>query len=902
MKQLLIALFLPALVAAATLTGVVKDPSGAVVAAAGVIARNTVTNETRSTSSSATGAFTIDNLAPGQYLVAVQKEGFETAEQRFTMSEKDNALTFNLKIAQVETAVEVTGKRSALANSDPNYRALRDISLTTAYSVENFSLTRDVGVFTFRNGHFAFAAPVLGRTAIAVFTGEASFSLKPAIVPESKHLELITGSQIVEEEFESAVFVFTDGTGEAIVKAGHAVAATAHDAELLRDFHHTMRHSNEYARSLLESMLASDGMPNADAVLLGELYNPGAGGSFSAFLHGRKHAHLRFVVQPRGALRRMLSPEESGLFNMDPGGAQDGIWYLTHLGAEWKSGTANGDEDKRIIATKHYTIETTLGKRGRLSGVADLQFEALRDGDRVLDFGLLASLRVTRVLGAGGKEISFIQEGRRQDGAFYVVLPEATVKGHAYTLHMEYEGNKVVNDAGGGSMSVGARESWYPSSGPFNDHATYDLTFKVPRHYTLVSIGKLEKEWREDDYEVTHWICDVPVAVAGFNYGDYKKKEKYDDATKYNVEAYATAELPDEIRQHARGNASMSPSSMANNAVVDAQNSVRIFERFFGPLPFGRIAITQQPQFFFGQSWPTLVYLPVSAFLDSTQRYMLLGSNTFRFSEFIDEVTPHEVSHQWWGHVVGWSTYHDQWLSEGFADFSAGLFLQGTEKTPDKYIKYWERARKTILEKNQFGKSANEAGPIWMGLRLDTFKTGSAYQRLVYPKGGYVLHMLRTLMYDNATGDDNFIALMHDFVKSYAQKNATTEDFMEVVNRHMTKGMDLEGNGRSGWFFREWVYDTQVPRYHLDYTLTPAADGKVVFAGKLTQSDVSAGFKMRVPVYGEFDGHMVRLLAIGVGGNSTTAEVKVVLPKKPKKVVLNAFYDVLCSEATASEL
>jgi hypothetical protein len=138
-----------------------------------------------------------------------------------------------------------------------------------------------------------------------------------------------------------------------------------------------------------------------------------------------------------------------------------------------------------------------------------------------------------------------------------------------------------VTKEGGGNFSVGARESWYPSLNSFRDHAQYDLTFKVPKQYTLVSVGKLEKSWTEKDFACTHWISEVPMPVAGFNYGAFKKKEIVDSVTGIHIEGYAGSELPDYLQgateHRRRGN--LSPSALNDQIITEAQNAMRLFTR-----------------------------------------------------------------------------------------------------------------------------------------------------------------------------------------------------------------------------------------------------------------------------------------------------------------------------------
>jgi aminopeptidase N len=293
-----------------------------------------------------------------------------------------------------------------------------------------------------------------------------------------------------------------------------------------------------------------------------------------------------------------------------------------------------------------------------------------------------------------------------------------------------------------------------------------------------------------------------------------------------------------------------------------------------------------------------LVYLPICGFFDDTQKHYLgLGGENLNKHMYWDVVTPHEVAHQWWGHTVGFRGYRDQWMSEGFADASASIFLQLTRPKLDDFIHFWKEERRMLTEKNQFGFRPIDVGPVTMGIRLSSPNAGwNIYGDLVYPKGAYILHMIRMMMWSPKDGDARFKATMQDFVNTYRLQAATTEDFKATVEKHMSAGMDLEGNHRMDWFFREYVYGTDLPAYHFEGQATPN-DAGVSLHVVLTQSGVPANFKMLVPIYLEFvDGNVMHLGSANITGDSTVDKT-IQLPKLPaavKKVSINNYYDVLC--------
>jgi hypothetical protein len=887
----------PVLLAAQTISGTVQDPSGAVVAGARVIITGESLAQPIELTSDGLGKFASPDLKVGTYSVRVIRDGFETLTK--TVDVKGAVLLqLTLGIAQQQVNVNVTGKNLAFENSDPLYRQLRGVGAGQTYQIDNFTLPCDVGTFQFVKGTLTVINPVDGVETGAIFVGEGHFTLKPVLHMDIKELERRTGSAEFGEDFTEVVFRFTREAWATFAPGlGAKIGTPAEPAVALSRWRERMRERRERPLGFTQYLLQGETMDNVDADLLAALYNPGHPPFFNAYIRGKKRKDLRFFVRTRvGALPQMDSPEEVALINYDPEGMDDGVWYLAHLKSEYVNRTANSGEDRRLFATVRYKIETVIAKNDHLFGTATITFEPIVAGERVLKFGLLPNLRVARVADEQGQALYWIQESRKEDGSFYAILPQAPEAGKEHSITVEYTGDKVLEQAGEGSFYVAARTSWYPNLNGFGEHALYDLTYKVPHNYKVVSVGKLQSESTEQGFAVTHWVTPIPVAVAGFNYGDYRKVELTDEKTGYKLSGYYLTELPYSL-MHAKEGAflqSMAPGAMTKYALEQTRAQMQLCTYYFGKSPYDDIYITEQPNFNFGQSWPNLVYLPISAYMDSTQRWMLMGHISRSLTGFVQEVTPHEVAHQWWGHSVGWASYHDQWLSEGFAEFSAALFLQqavGKDWRKD-YIDFWERRQKQILEKNNFGVAPNDAGPIWMGERLNSPKSEGAYQNVVYPKGAYVLEMLRSMMYSNEDRDKAFIAMMHDFVESHHDKAATTESFKAIAEKHMTKEMDLQRNGRLDWFFGEWVYGTQVPRYHFEYQLSPAEAGKVKLHMTVTQSEVDDHFGMVLPVFADFGNGMVPILQFAIGGNSTRS-MDAILPGQPKKVALNAYKEIL---------
>jgi hypothetical protein len=748
--------------------------------------------------------------------------------------------------------------------------------------VKDLVLERDAFRITLQSGAVHLLAPLGRDTFGAVFIGQGNYLLNPATPAERRHLQLVTNStEVLRDRFTKLILLFTDRTAAEVLAHAPVETGTA-DQAATRAYEDYLDHQRNE-------------LPNFHLRVLADLLNrpTRTDGVFLAFVEGQSHSPVLLAIDPLGIsnLTKSFSffgGEEVALFSFN--NLNGGLWYSSTYASQAANG--RGRPARMLADASHYDIDTTLDG-GSLRGTTTITFAPTVDGVRVLPLELFQRLRIrTATVDRGGSPIpaTVLQEGGSSIGgdAADVALQfsEPLSRGVPMKVTLAYEGRDVVTAVGGGVFSIGARDSWYPNVGIFDDVATYAMTFRFPARNDLISVGEQVSERTEGGQKVSVWRSQVPIRVAGFNYGDYDKKTQADAQAGVTVDVFVT-KGPENFL------------AMAGTPLADTVNTARVAIQYFGTSTFPRVSLTQQPQMASAQSWPGLIYLSTISFVggsDLAMGFRGLDPRALQsLKEFGNTVTWHEVAHQWWGHQVGWSSYRDQWLSEGFAEFTAALLLE-VNSGRRKADSFWEARRGEVLGKTT-GVANHEAGAITQGFRLRTPRSPGAGQATMYSKGAYIVHMLRMMMREEGTPDPDrqFKAMMTDFVKTWSGKNPSTDDFKTVAERHMTRDMNLTGDGKLDYFFNQWVYGSDIPTLTSALEAADLGGGKYRITGTITQADVPADFRTRVPIYLDYGNDKTGRLGTLVltGATSTKVNVEVPLPQKPRRVFINGYHDVL---------
>jgi hypothetical protein len=172
------------------------------------------------------------------------------------------------------------------------------------------------------------------------------------------------------------------------------------------------------------------------------------------------------------------------------------------------------------------------------------------------------------------------------------------------------------------------------------------------------------------------------------------------------------------------------------------------------------------------------------------------------FTGFNDFFLAHELAHQWWGQAVGGRNYHEQWLSEGFAQYFAAMYAQHQRGD--------ELFASVVKQLRHWAMDQSKQGPVYLGYRLGHIRNESrVFRALVYNKGAAVLHMLRRLM-----GDEKFFAGLRRFYAASRFRKVGTEDLRLAMEAE--RGQSLER------FFDQWIYGTQLAKLKFSYRVEGA--------------------------------------------------------------------------------
>ena len=757
-------------------------------------------------------------------------------------------------------------------------------------------LRRGDALLSFEEGTLAFLLPFDGRVTGAVFSGRGHILAVPRDPSEKQQMGYFLGAPVLDQDFVTAYIRFTDDTADELLHQFQAAKLEPQlDATFVLEWEPALSQPNprQTLRILLD-WLSPVRQPYFYSALEGI-----ATGGFDLLLDA--HRDEQFLL---------------GQFHKAAGKSFYDVWTSHSL-----PGSVAHPAPFRAL---QYAIDTTILSDNSLNASASVRLRAELGTERVLAFQLARDLVVDKVTDDQGTALAFFQnEGMnfqqrsvRGEDFIQVILPEPAARGQEFTLHFHYRGN-VIENAGNGVLFVGARESWYPHLGDASSFADYDLTMRWPRKLRLVATGSKLDEHEEGDFRVGHWKTEKPAPVAGFNLGDYAAASFSSEG--HSIDVYANRELEEGLRTRLSMNdgsslaiASGSHGTISNGHAMappmpppspadalrqlgrEMDSSVHFYESFSGSFPFHTLSVSQIPGSF-AQGWPGLLYLSTYSFL-SADAQRRAGLNTKGQEQFNDLVPYHEVAHQWWGNVVAWSSYRDQWIDEAIANYLALLFAD-SQRIPDHTVRVWlTRFRLQLVEKPSGSATpASDIGALTLGTRLDSSKSPNGYETVIYSKGAWIFHMLHEML--RRPGDKNpdarFAALLRAIATKYAYRALSTEDLQHEVETVMTPNMALEGGHSMDWFFEEWVRGTGIPRYRVEFTTRPSEKGFVV-RGKLFQTGVPHSFIASVPLYAS--GGTVRNAFLGaVVAVGPETSFQFISATRPSKIAIDPQMTLLCT-------
>jgi hypothetical protein len=758
------------------------------------------------------------------------------------------------------------------------YQQLKAFQLDgRAAKLENLQVKRDRIDITL-TGTVYLAKPIAGSVCGAVFIGVGRVRSEPSMPFERESIKRFLKKEVIDENFTKAVFRFTDDTGALL--AGNPVSQVVVPAD-----------AQKLASELEQHLLHETGLNLSARLLLSISGNESPGFFFAEFDGGDRDRFaclLDYQARVPSSIFGINGGEKGLFFKYQDEVKGYDVWTAFYDQEEMKRGIVAYSDTFDIVSVSTHRMEIDLTKPGsRVRMDSELEMSALTDSVQVIPLQLNEGLSTyenerqrkgLRVLNAAlkdGTAVEVIQDP--QETGFSLLLPQALRRDKQTIIKIKLEGIDSLWTWGHGYHFPRSSTTWYPRYG-YLARSLYDMTFRHNKRDRVASVGERVREGPSEDNKeewITQWVAKEPLALATFVCGRFERHEEMTEVEgkKLPIEYYS---VPGDIQ-----------AVKEDFIMAEIGNGLRFFASTFGPYPYGRLAAAYFPTQY-GQGFPTLLLLPVEGYA--------------RIHEFA--LIAHEASHQWWGNIVGWRSYRDQWLSEGFAEYS-GVLYTGFRMKGKSVRDLIKEMRDSLLSPPETdagiaGGKLYEVGPLILGQRLSSRRSQGAYEALIYNKGALVLRMLHFLFTNPGTGDGQaFFDMMKDFVNRYRNFSASTEQFAQVAGEHFARSPIARKYGIKdlNWFFSQWVWQTALPTYRLEYSIVDQPGGKALLKGMVFQENAPDNWAMPLPVVLKFGENQFASGTILARGPQQPVSIE--LFNKPQSVELDPGLWVL-SEKTST--
>ena len=652
-----------------------------------------------------------------------------------------------------------------------------------------------------------FVAEADGSATALVLFGQGLVNFHPAPETEKGQVKIFCGREVFETKFDAAFIRLNPGDFDRVVSID-ALEVAAVDARLMR------RAQAVFNEESVKSFAIDLGDLSRDSWSL----LPGAG-DFLAEIRTRKYDTLTYAHSSN-------EPEDISFFDRR---RKHNIAMYTSRDRLAKRGRFYSEEDLVDYDILDYDVDVAVTpERFWINGRTTLRLKVRAASIASINLRLADSLVVESIVSAELGRLFGIRI--KNQNMLVVNLPTLLMHDSTLTVTVSYNGRlqpqtpdretagAQIGQSVGDDMPLIAAEPsalysnrsyWYPQA-PYSDYATARIRISVPAAVDCVASGTLAPGFPVADepdgppkepalarklylFNATQPLRYLSFILSRFAHADaqtvmFPPSSAAADGVVPAGTSFASMRLAVETnpRQVSKG----------HELAARAADIARFYESILGDCPYDSFTVALIENDLPGGHSPAY-FAALNQQLPTSP--LVWRNDPASFAGYGDFFIAHELAHQWWGQAVGWQNYHEQWLSEGFAQYFAAMYAQHQRGA--------EGFASVLRQLRRWSMDTSAQGPVYLGYRLGHIKNDSrVFRALVYNKGAAVLHMLRRLV-----GDDAFFRGLRRYYRVSRFRKAGTEDFRAAMEAESGRPLDR--------FFERWIYGSSLPKLQVSYRI-----------------------------------------------------------------------------------